>query len=88
LILNKKLGRFSHAINFGDDEDYNLPTFRYQLTSTFRKGDIFSFFSSKQSPYKTFSFGSLVPFQYKAVVLIEECPKTFCNTGKGIPKFA
>jgi len=35
-----------------------------------------------------FSLGSSLFFQYKAVVLIEECPNTFCNTGKGIPELA
>ncbi|RHZ35355.1 hypothetical protein GvMRE_IIg540 [endosymbiont GvMRE of Glomus versiforme] len=33
----------------------------------------------------TFSFGSSLFFQYEAVVLIEECPKTFCDIGKGTP---
>jgi len=30
----------------------------------------------------------LVSCQYKAVVLIEECPNSFCNKGNGIPKLA
>jgi hypothetical protein len=51
-------------------------------------GGSFGTFPASHLSLIAFSLGSWLFFQYKAVVLMLECPKTFCNTGKGMPELA